>query len=134
MFAEIIATGDEIKSGIIVDSNSGHIAKELEVIGLEVRRHHTVGDDSEQLSTLFREIGQRADFAIVTGGLGPTIDDLSAQAAADAAGVNLVMDTMALEVVGRYFKRFNRKMSPSNRKQALLPEGSETLDYHQTVG
>jgi nicotinamide-nucleotide amidase len=128
MFAEIIATGDEIKSGAIVDSNSGHIAKELEVIGLEVRRHHTVGDDSELLSAIFREIGQRADFAIVTGGLGPTIDDLSAQAAADAAGVNLVMDTMALEVVGRYFKRFNRKMSPSNRKQALLPEGSEALD------
>jgi nicotinamide-nucleotide amidase len=128
MFAEIIATGDEIKSGAIVDSNSGYIAQELEVIGLEVRRHHAVGDDLEQLSAIFKEIGQRADVAIVTGGLGPTIDDLSTQATADAAGVNLVMEPKALEIVERYFKKVNRKMSPSNHKQAFLPEGSVILD------
>ena len=128
MFAEIIATGDEIRSGVLVDSNSGYIAQELELIGLEVRRHHAVGDDLEQLAAVFQEVGQRADVAVVTGGLGPTVDDLSAQAAADAAGVKLVLDPKAFEVVERYFKKLDRKMSPSNRKQALLPQKAVMLD------
>jgi nicotinamide-nucleotide amidase len=128
MLAEIIATGDEIRSGVLVDSNSGYIAQELELIGLEVRRHHAVGDDLEQLAAVFQEVGQRADVAVVTGGLGPTVDDLSAQAAANAAGVELVLDPKALEVVERYFKKLDRKMSPSNRKQALLPQKAVMLD------
>ena len=128
MFTEIIATGDEIRSGVLIDSNSSYIAQELEMIGLEIRRHHVVGDDLEQLAAVFQEVGQRADLAVVTGGLGPTVDDLSAQAAADAARVQLVMDPKALEVVERYFKKLNRKMSPSNRKQALLPQGAVMLD------
>jgi nicotinamide-nucleotide amidase len=128
MFAEIIATGDEIRSGVLVDSNSGYIARELELIGLEVRRHHVVGDDLEQLVAVFQAVGQRADLAVVTGGLGPTVDDLSAQAAANAAGVKLMPDPKALEVVERYFKKLKRQMSPSNRKQALLPSGAAMLD------
>jgi nicotinamide-nucleotide amidase len=128
MFAEIIATGDEIRSGVLVDSNSGYIAQELEMIGLEIRRHHVAGDDLEQLVAVFKEVGQRADLAVVTGGLGPTVDDLSAQAAADAAGVKLVLDPKALEIVERYFKKLKRQMSPSNRQQALVPLGAAILD------
>lgn len=128
MFAEIIATGDEIRSGVLVDSNSAHIAQELEIAGVAVRRHHALGDDLDQLVELFRDVGQRSRIAIVTGGLGPTVDDLSAQAAAVAAGVELAMDSAALEMVERFFKKFDRQMTPSNRKQALLPIGAVVLD------
>lgn len=128
MFAEIIATGDEIRSGALVDSNSAHIAQALEITGVAVRHHHALGDDLEQLVTLFKAVGQRAAIAVVTGGLGPTEDDLSAQAAADAAGVELRSDPGALEVVERYFKKLNRQMTPSNRKQANLPAGAIMLD------
>ncbi len=128
MFAEIIATGDEIRSGVLVDSNSAHISRELEIAGVKVLRHHSVGDDLNQLVDLFHEVGHRCQVAIVTGGLGPTVDDLSAQAAAIAAGVELATDPEALRIVERFFKKVNRAMTPSNRKQADLPEGAVVLD------
>ncbi len=128
MFAEIIATGDEIRSGVLVDSNSARIAQELEIAGVTVCRHHSVGDDLNQLVDLFREVGHRSQVAVVTGGLGPTVDDLSAQAAAAAAGVELALNPEALKIVERFFKKVNRPMTPSNRKQADLPKGAVVLD------
>ncbi len=79
MIAEILSTGDELRSGNLVDSNSAYIAQKLEEIGLEIVRHSCVGDSEESISNILLEIGERADIAVVTGGLGPTIDDLSAQ-------------------------------------------------------
>lgn len=127
MKAEILSTGDEIRSGALVDSNSAYIAEQLEVNGLEVVRHTSVGDDLSTLVTTLREIGNRVDAAVVTGGLGPTTDDRSAEAAANAAGVELVFDKKALENVESFFKSFNRPMTESNRKQALLPDGCKIL-------
>ncbi|QTA85009.1 competence/damage-inducible protein A [Desulfonema magnum] len=127
MIAEIISTGDEIRSGALVDSNSAHIAQKLEETGLEVVRHTCVGDDPDMLEAVFREIGGRSDIAVVTGGLGPTTDDLTAQAAANAAGVSLAVDNTALSSVEAFFKQRNFSMSPSNKKQAMLPEGADCL-------
>ena len=127
MKADILATGDEIRSGALVDSNSAYISEKLEENGIEVVRHTCVGDDLPILTATLREIGRRADVAIVTGGLGPTTDDLSAEAAAQAAGVALAFDESAWANVERFFKAFNRPMSASNRKQALLPEGAAVL-------
>lgn len=127
MKAEIVATGDELRSGALVDSNSAYISEKLEENGIEVVRHTCVGDDLPILSATLQEIGQRAEVAIVTGGLGPTTDDLSAEAAARAAGVGLVFDETAWDNVQRFFKTFNRPMTASNRKQALLPEGAAVL-------
>ncbi|MBT8369296.1 MAG: damage-inducible protein CinA, partial [Deltaproteobacteria bacterium] len=87
MNAEIVATGEEIRTGALIDSNSAHIAERLTNNGVAVIRHTSVGDDLENLRTVFSEIGNRADVAVVTGGLGPTADDLTAEAAAKAAGV-----------------------------------------------
>ncbi|MCI0495707.1 molybdopterin-binding protein, partial [candidate division KSB1 bacterium] len=84
MIAEIVATGDEIRSGTLVDSNSAHIAQQLEESGIEVVRHSCVGDELENIVALLKEISHRADIAVVTGGLGPTADDLTAAAAAAA--------------------------------------------------
>ncbi|MFO7712850.1 CinA family nicotinamide mononucleotide deamidase-related protein [Desulfosarcina sp.] len=127
MKAEILATGDEIRSGALVDSNSAFIAERLEENGIEVVRHSSVGDDLSILVPTLREIAHRAEVAVVTGGLGPTSDDLSAEAAAAAAGVELALNKDALENVEHFFKTFNRPMTVSNRKQALLPMGSRIL-------
>lgn len=109
MKAEILATGDEILTGAVIDSNSAHIAQELQEAGIEVVRHGCVGDDIEAIATILKEISTRADMAVVTGGLGPTLDDITAEAAARAAGVELVFDREAMSC------------------QAMLPEGAECL-------
>ena len=90
MIGEILATGDEIRSGALIDSNSAHIAEKLEEAGVYVERHHCVGDNLNELVAMVKEISRRADLAVVTGGLGPPSDDRTAEAAANAAGVHLI--------------------------------------------
>ncbi|MBW2574830.1 MAG: CinA family nicotinamide mononucleotide deamidase-related protein, partial [Deltaproteobacteria bacterium] len=132
MIIEILATGDEIRTGAVIDRNSAHIAQVLEQVGLEATRHSCVGDDMDMMISIIKEIGGRADVAVVTGGLGPTSDDITAEAAANAKGVDLVLNRSALGVVEKYFKTRKLVMSPSNKKQAMLPRGAESL--HNPVG
>jgi nicotinamide-nucleotide amidase len=127
MLAEILATGEEIRTGSLVDSNSAYIAEQLEENGVKVARLNGVGDDLQHLKAVLAEIGARAELAVVTGGLGPTVDDLSAEAAAAAAGVELDLDQIALASIQEFFRKRNRPMNPSVRKQAMLPRGSEIL-------
>jgi nicotinamide-nucleotide amidase len=127
MIAEILATGDEIRSGALIDTNSAYLAEQLEAHGIPVMRHQCVGDRLDGLVSVFNEIAERADIAVVTGGLGPTSDDMTAEAAAHAAGVDLVRDEAALAAIEKFFQRRKRIMTASNKKQALLPRGSETL-------
>lgn len=127
MIAEILSTGEEIRSGATIDSNSAFIAQRLEETGLNIVRHLCVGDDTEIIAATLTEIGNRADIAVVTGGLGPTEDDLTTKSAAKAAGVELKLDETALASIKDYFVSRNRPMNPSNRKQALLPEGADYL-------
>lgn len=127
MKAEILATGDEIRSGALVDTNSATIAEKLEETGIVVQRHNCAGDDSTMLEAIIREISDRADICVVTGGLGPTTDDITAEAAAAAAGVGLVEDEKALSMIAAFFEARNREMAASNRKQALVPEGAGVL-------
>ena len=127
MIAEIIATGDEIRTGALVDRNSAYIAEKIENLGVTVSRHICVGDDLAQIRALLRETAGRADIAIVTGGLGPTVDDLTTLAAAEAKGVELQLDPAALETVTAFFKARHYPMSPQNRKQAFLPETADCI-------
>ncbi len=128
MIIEILATGDEIRTGAAVDSNSAHIAQALQQAGLEATRHTCVGDDMDMMVSILKEIGSRADVAVVTGGLGPTSDDITAAAAARAKGVELVLNRSALGGLENFFKMRKRAMSLSNKKQAMLPTGAESLD------
>lgn len=128
MKAEIIATGEEIRTGALTDSNSAYIAAQLEEWGIEVVRHSCVGDDVDALVEVFRETGRRADIAVVTGGLGPTPDDLTAEAAARASASELVLDDTALAGVKAFFDNRRRLFTESNRKQALLPRGAKVLE------
>ncbi|HKS87969.1 MAG TPA: CinA family nicotinamide mononucleotide deamidase-related protein [Stellaceae bacterium] len=132
MQIEIICTGDEVLTGKIVNTNFGYIAQKLEDVGLAVRWGTTVGDDRETLLAAFLEAGARADAVIVNGGLGPTVDDLSQEIAARAAGVDLVLSEEWLATMESYFARRSRVMSPNNRKQAMLPAGAEIL--HNPIG
>ncbi len=127
MIAEIISTGEEIRRGTIIDSNTAYIAEKLEELGIHVGRHISVGDDMEVLVSIFKETGSRAEVAIVTGGLGPTPDDLTAEAAAKAANDELVLDKPALEAIEQFFKERHRPMAASNKKQAMLPSRAECL-------
>ena len=124
MNAEILSTGDEVCSGAVVDSNAAYIAERLMSSGLHVTRHTCVGDDPADLATAMKEIGGRADIAVVTGGLGPTVDDITARAAADAVGVALETNSEALAYITDFFKKFNRSMTDSDARQAMLPVGS----------
>ena len=128
MLIEIICTGDEVLTGKIVNTNFSYMSQKLEDVGLSVRWGTTVGDDRDTLLAAFLHAGQRADAVIVNGGLGPTVDDLSQEIAARAAGVDLVLSQEWLTTMEAFFQRRSRVMSPNNRKQAMLPETAEILD------
>ncbi len=128
MRIEVICTGDEVLTGKTVNTNFAYIAQKLEDVGLAVKWETTVGDDREELLLAFRLAGGRADAVIVNGGLGPTVDDLSQETAAKAAGVELVLDEQWLARMEAFFARRSRVMPPNNRKQAMLPAGAEILD------
>src|SRR5215475_5086100 len=128
MRIEIICTGDEVLTGKIVNTNFSYMAQKLEDFGLSVSWGTTVGDDRESLLAAFRLAGERADAVIVNGGLGPTVDDLSQEIAAQAAGVELVLHQEWLERMEEFFRRRSRVMPPNNRKQAMLPATAEMID------
>jgi len=128
MRIEIVCTGDEVLTGKIVNSNFSYMSQKLEDVGLSVVWGTTVGDDRASLLEAFRLAAGRADAVIVNGGLGPTVDDLSQEIAAKAAGVELALNEEWLHRMEDYFGRRARSMPPNNRKQAMLPIGSEILD------
>jgi nicotinamide-nucleotide amidase len=128
MRIEVICTGDEVLTGKIVNTNFGYISQKLEDVGLSVAWETTVGDDRESLLLAFKLAGDRADAVIVNGGLGPTVDDLSQEIAAQAAGVELVLNEEWLTRMEEFFRKRSRVMPPNNRKQAVLPTTAEILD------
>lgn len=128
MRIEIICTGDEVLTGQTVNTNFSHMSQRLGDVGLSVRWGTTVGDDREALLGAFRLAAERADAVIVNGGLGPTVDDLSQEVAAQAAGVDLVLHEAWLTRMEEFFTRRSRAMPPNNRKQAMLPATAEMLD------
>ncbi|MBV8889920.1 MAG: CinA family nicotinamide mononucleotide deamidase-related protein [Alphaproteobacteria bacterium] len=128
MLIEIICTGDEVLTGKIVNTNFSYITQKLEDVGLSVCWGTTVGDDRETLLDAFLHASRRADAVIVNGGLGPTVDDLSQEIAARAAGVELALNEDWLQRMEDFFRRRSRVMSPNNRKQAMLPTTAEILD------
>ena len=128
MRIEIICTGDEVLTGQTVNTNFSYMSQRLGDFGLSVRWGTTVGDDRETLLAAFKEAGERAEAVIVNGGLGPTVDDLSQEIAARAAGVDLVLSEEWLARMETYFQKRSRIMPPNNRKQAMLPAGAAILD------
>ena len=128
MEAEILATGSELLTPDRSDTNSLWLTARLDELGLEVRRKTIVGDDLEVLSQALREAVRRSDLVICTGGLGPTEDDVTRQAAAAATGRPLRSDPDLAEQLRRRFASRGLPMPENNLRQALVPEGAEVLE------
>ncbi len=127
MLAEIITIGDEILIGQIVDTNSAWLARELNQTGIRVKQISSVSDDREHILTALAEAAGRADIIIITGGLGPTKDDITKKTIAEYFGVKLIENKEALENVTRIFARYNRPLLEVNRLQAQVPENCEVI-------
>ena len=126
--AEIVAIGDELTTGQRVDTNSQWLSQRLTEQGFEVVRHTTIGDDLSINVEAFHSAAKLADVVITTGGLGPTADDLTRNALAEAAGVGLKPDAHSLERIEAMFRRSGREMPENNRRQADFPVGAEAID------
>jgi nicotinamide-nucleotide amidase len=127
MRAEILAIGDELTSGQRLDTNSQWLSARLGELGVPVAFHTTVGDDLETNITAFRTAIERCELVVSTGGLGPTADDLTREALAAAAGVELVEDDASLEHIRSLFARRSRPMPERNVVQAQFPRGSRVV-------
>ncbi len=125
---EIFSQGEEIVTGQVVDTNSAWLSQQAVEMGFTVTRHTAVGDKLEDLISVLQDVAKRTDCCICTGGLGPTTDDLTAEAVAKAFDLPLIFDEIAFGQIQQFFSNRNRIMPECNRKQALLPKGSLRLD------
>jgi nicotinamide-nucleotide amidase len=125
--AEIITIGTELLLGEIQDTNTHFLARNLRDIGVDLYRTTTVGDNLQRIAQVIRESLERCDIILTTGGLGPTVDDPTRQAVADALGVELVYLPELWEMIEQRFKRYGREASDNNRRQAYIPAGAEAI-------
>ncbi len=126
--AEIIAVGSELLTHSKIDTNSLYITEQLNAIGVEVRRKIIVGDDRKRLTQAIQHAIEHVEIVILTGGLGPTEDDLTRDAVAAALGRKLVFSEQLRAGLEERFRRFQRKMADNNLRQAYLVEGAEPLE------
>ena len=128
MNISIIAVGSELLLGQIANTNGQYLSQLLNGIGHSVVEHAVIGDNPERLKRVFNTALDNNDAVILTGGLGPTKDDLTKHTVAEVLGRELVTDSAALEDIEQYFIKQNVEMTPNNRQQALVIEGSEVLE------
>jgi len=127
MKAEIISVGSELTSGQNLDTNSQWLSRRLAEIGISVGWHTTVADDLDDNITAFQIASERAGLVLITGGLGPTQDDLTREALAKLAGVELIFHPPSFEHIQQLFARRHRVMPERNRVQAMFPAGAEPI-------
>lgn len=127
MPAEVISIGSELTTGAKLDTNSQWLSQELSAVGIPVHYHTTVADDLEANVSVFRTAVDRADLVLVTGGLGPTLDDLTRDVLARLMQAPLVLHEPSLEIIRAMFSRRNRPMPERNVVQAMFPQGSEPI-------
>src|SRR5580704_4873519 len=125
--AEIIAVGSEMLTSQRLDTNSLFLTDQLNTLGVEVRRKLVIGDDRALLAAAARQALLNAEIVIFTGGLGPTEDDLTREAVAEALGLPLVFQQDLNDAIEARFRRRQRKMAEINKRQAYLIEGAEIL-------
>lgn len=127
MLAEIITIGDEILIGQIVDTNSAWMAKQLNLTGVFVKQITSVSDDEDHILASLAQAEERADLILITGGLGPTKDDITKKTLAKYFGMGFRRDEGALEMVTSIFKKYNRPLLDINIQQADVPDGCEVI-------
>ena len=127
MKAEVLTIGDELLRGEIVDSNKSFLSDRLLTVDADVRWHSSVLDDPADMTDAFLRAAERSDVVLVSGGLGPTRDDLTSEVLARAFGRELVLDDEALETIRAFFRGIDREMTENNAKQAWFPEAAGVL-------
>ena len=127
MHAEIVMIGTELLLGEIVDTNANRLALALRDIGLDLYYKTTVGDNLARMTEVLNLALDRSDVIITSGGIGPTVDDVTRQAVADATGRKLVYSTELEAEIAARFSRFGRPMADNNKRQAYIPEGATPL-------
>jgi nicotinamide-nucleotide amidase len=127
MNAEIITSGTELLLGEIVDTNSTYIARALRDAGVNLYFKTSVGDNVDRMALILRQALERSDVVITTGGLGPTVDDVTREAVVQATGRELVLYPDCLEHIEALFARWGRQIGQNNRRQAFLPAGSQAI-------
>ena len=125
--AEILCVGTELLLGDIINTNAAYLSRELACLGISQYRQSVIGDNSERLEQTIKDCLKNCDLLIMTGGLGPTYDDITKETAAKAIGRELYEDAEVLASIEQYFKKRGRTMTDSNRKQATVIEGSKVL-------
>lgn len=128
MRAELISIGTELLLGAITDTNATHIAKSLSSIGLDLIYETTVGDNEKRIAEVIDHALTRVDVVITTGGLGPTVDDVTREAIARATGHDLEYQQTLMDQITDRFARFGARMSDNNRRQALIPRGAHAIE------
>lgn len=126
--AEIISVGSELLLGQILNTNAQFLSKELALLGINVYHHTAVGDNAIRMKDVIQNAQKRSNFIILTGGLGPTKDDVTKQTLAKLLQVDLVYHEEALTKIENYFKKTKRTMTENNRRQALVIKGAHVLE------
>ncbi|MCX7839698.1 MAG: CinA family nicotinamide mononucleotide deamidase-related protein, partial [Anaerolineae bacterium] len=128
MKAEIISIGTELLLGQLTDTNAVWIAERLSEVGVDLYFRTTVGDNAGRIANAIQHALTRADIVITTGGLGPTVDDVTREAVAQATGRDLVLDENLLVQIQRLFEKWGRTMSANNVRQAYIPRGATPIE------
>jgi len=128
MKAEIISIGTELLLGDIVDTNAAHIAQQLRNIGVDVLYKTTIGDNEQRISEVIDHALSRVDIVVTSGGLGPTVDDVTREAIAKASDRPLEFHQELLDQIAERFRRFGAQMSENNRRQAVTPKGALAIE------
>ena len=144
MHAEVIAVGTEMLLGEITDTNSQVISEGLADLGINVFYHSLVGDNESRMTEVIRLAASRSDLVVISGGLGPTPDDLTKQVVARYLGRDLVVDEKAMTKIKGFFAKRKREMTPNNKMQAMYIDGAVSLQnevglavgnyYHDELG
>jgi nicotinamide-nucleotide amidase len=131
--AEVVGVGTELLLGQIADTNAQHVSQMLASIGVDVHLHTAVGDNLARMTSVLKDAMARSDVVIVTGGLGPTPDDITREGIAAACGVELIRDERLAAVVTGIFERLGRRMPEDNLRQADLPQGAVAIQPEGTA-
>lgn len=130
MIVELISVGTEILLGNIVNTNAAYLAEKCASLGLGCYFQTTVGDNAERLELVLKTALNRSDIVILSGGLGPTADDLTKETAAKVLGKELYMDEHSKDCIKEYFKKRGKTITENNWKQAMMPEGAIVVENH----
>ena len=131
MKAGILAIGTELLMGQTVNTNATYLSRELSALGIGVYYHVTIGDNPTRIKKALMELLENCDIVFTTGGLGPTLDDITKEIIAEALGLEMILDHRSFDIIKERFRLFNRTMPEGNIRQAYFPQGAIILDNTQ---